>query len=448
MKERLAIIVNKLITLISKICRKGGSVIPGYYASKIDRDILNKVKYPQYIIGVTGSSGKGSTTALIAHILEGNGYKVIWNKSGSNLYNAAVTLILNNTSIITKKIKADILLLELDEAYIKTIFNKTKLTHLVVTNITRDQPARNGHPDIIFNKIANAIDNKTHLIINADDPIVSRFKLMHKGKLTTYGVGRYIDDLKKPISNTIDAAYCPNCETKLKYAYYHYGHIGNYKCPKCGFSRNPVEYEAKDINLSRNFMTINKSLVRLNKDVFFATYYTTAAFALANTIGISVEDIQKELNEDVVESKRMKENYLGKRKVEMIESKNENALSYYQTIQYIRQKCGNKTIIMGFDNVSRRYQYNDLSWLYDVDFELLNDKSIDKIFCIGRFRYDVYNRLIHAGIAKDRLILIDDLKSLLKVLKKKSKGTIYTMVCFDMTAIIKKLLLEENHENN
>ena len=104
---------------------------------------------------------------------------------------------------------------------------------------------------------------------------------------------------------------------------------------------------------------------------FFATYYTTAAFALANTIGISVEDIQKELNEDVMESKRMKENYLGKRKVEMIESKNENALSYYQTIQYIRQKCGNKTIIMGFDNVSRRYQYNDLSWLYDVDFELL-----------------------------------------------------------------------------
>ena len=46
-------------------------------------------------------------------------------------------------------------------------------------------------------KLPMQIDNKTHLIINADDPIVSRFKLMHKGKLTTYGVGRYIDDFKK-----------------------------------------------------------------------------------------------------------------------------------------------------------------------------------------------------------------------------------------------------------
>lgn len=38
----------------------------GAYAFKIDKDILKKVKYPKYIIGVTGSSGKGSTTELVA----------------------------------------------------------------------------------------------------------------------------------------------------------------------------------------------------------------------------------------------------------------------------------------------------------------------------------------------------------------------------------------------
>lgn len=452
MKQSLAIIVNRLVTLACKILKpifhKDGSVTPGYYASKLDKDILDKLKYPKYIIGVTGSSGKGSTTSVIAHILENSGYKVVWNKSGSNLFNAAATLILNNTNPFTKKINADVLLLELDESFIKRIFNKVKLTHLVITNITRDQPARNGHPDIIFNKIESSFDSNTHIIINADDPIVSKLRYTHKGQVTTYGIAKTDYSLKEPLSNTIDACYCPLCESKLKYAYYHYGHVGSYKCPSCKFSRNPVDYEAKDVDLEKQFMTINKSIIRLDKNVFFATYYTLAAYALCNTIGLTNEQIQKQLNDNPKKSKRMKSYYLGRRQVEMIESKNENALSYLQSINYIKNEKKTKTIILGFDNVSRRYEYNDLSWLYDVDFELLNDNTIDKIFVIGRFRYDVYNRLIHANINKDKLVLVDDLNNIINLVKKKSKGKIFTMVCFDMTAIIKKKLEEAEHENN
>ncbi len=450
--DTCTILANKLFTfgckILKPIFKDDGTVTPGYYATKYNKNILDHLKYPKYIIGVTGSSGKGSTTSLIAHVLTGNGYKVVWNKNGSNLYNAATTLILNNTHAFSKRIDADILLLELDESFIKTIFNKVKLTHLVITNITRDQPARNGHPDIIFNKIMSSIDSHTHLIINADDPIVAKAKLTHRGKITTYGIGKTEFDIKTPYSNTIDAAYCPRCNTKLKYYYYHYGHIGNYICPKCKFKRNPLDYEAKEIDLKKQFMLINNSIVHLNKNVFFCCYYTLATFVLCKTIGLNEQDIQKYLNKEILESKRMKEYYLGKRKVEMIESKNENALSYLQTINYIKNERGKKTIILGFDNVSRRYNYNDLSWLYDVDFELLNDDSINKIFCIGRFRYDVYNRLKYAHIKDDKLILVDEVKDVLNLVKKKSKGKIYTMVCFDMTAVLKKLLNEVNHENN
>lgn len=452
MKQFAAILINKFLSLACKIAKpifkKDGSVTPGYYATKLDKDILNKLKYPKYIVGITGSSGKGSTTSLVAHILENNGYKVVWNKSGSNLYNAAATLILNHTNPFTKRIKADVLLLELDESFIKTIFNKVKLTHLVITNVTRDQPARNGHTDIIFNKIKNSIDSNTHIIINADDPIVNRMKLTHNGLITTYGVGKCKTDIKTPISNNVDAAYCPVCESKLKYSSYHYGHVGIYKCPNCDFKRDKPDYEARDIDLEKQFMTINNAIVHLNKNVYFAVYYTLAAFALTSTLGLDDISIQRELNDHIMVSKRMKNYKLGKRKIEMIESKNENCLSYLQTINFIREQKGTKTIIMGFDNVSRRYELNDLSWLYDVDFELLNDKSIDKIFCIGRFRYDVYNRLIYAGIDTKKLILVDNEKDIIKLVKSKSKGNIYTMVCFDMTAVLKKLLMEEKDENN
>ena len=79
----------------------------------------------------------------------------------------------------------------------------------------------------------------------------------------------------------------------------------------------------------------------------------------------------------------------------------------------------------------------------DVNFELLNDVSIDKIFCIGRFRYDVKTRLEYAGIDKNKLVLVDDLNNLLNLVEEKSTGDIYTMVCFDMTAIIKKMIEEQ-----
>ena len=164
-------------------------------------------------------------------------------------------------------------------------------------------------------------------------------------------------------------------------------------------------------------------------------------------MGISDEEIVKVMNENKFESKRGKAQDLDGRKITMLESKNENNLSYYQSMKFIKNQKGKKTIILGFDNVSRRYGFNDLSWLWDVDFEMLNDKTIDKIFIIGRFRYDVLTRLEFANIDKEKLVLIDDLDTVIKKVKKESLGDIYTMVCFDMTAILLKLIKEENHEN-
>jgi len=318
MKTTFLILLNKMVSLVCKIFRKNGSVFPGSLVVPFDKNILKKIKYPKYVIGITGSSGKGSTTSLVAHIMKKAGLKVVWNKSGSNLINAAVTLILNNTGILTHKLKCDVLLMELDESYINQIFDKGTLTHMLITNITRDQPARNGHPEIILEKIKNSIGDNVHLIINADDPFINRFKYNHNGVITTYGIGENDYSLTEKNRDSDDAQYCPLCHKKLEYSFFHYGHLGNYKCPECEFERGKPNYEARDVNLKQSFITINDSLIHLNKNIFFAVYYTLSAYAPCKTIGVTDEVLKEALNVDVMESKRMKSLSIDNRPILML----------------------------------------------------------------------------------------------------------------------------------
>ena len=448
MKLSFFIMLNKLITWVCKVFRRNGSVFPGYFIYVIlkQEKLLERVKYPKHVIAITGSSGKGSTTQVLYNILSKNGYDVCYNDSGSNGVLAATTLILNNCNL-KGEFKHEVLLLECDERHLKLIFGKNKMTHMAITNVTRDQPARNGHPEIVFNDILASLDDNATLIINSDDPLLNKLKYERKNEVITYGIDKNDDSYKMSNLNCLDHSYCPLCHKKLEYEYYHYGHIGNYKCPGCDFERGKVMYEATGINYDKNVMKINGKDVYLNNGVLYAVYSILCAYSIARSMGLSDEDIIKTMNENKFESKRGKIMELDGRKITMLESKNENNLSYYQSIKFIKNQKGKKTIILGFDNVSRRYKFNDLSWLWDVDFELLNDKTIDKIFIIGRFRYDVLTRLEFANINKDKLVLVNDLNEVIKMVKNESLGDIYTMVCFDMTANLLKLIKEENHEN-
>ncbi len=444
MRIFIGVLICRIISFVCKLFKKNGTVFPGlvvydYFSKKI----LEDVKYPKYVIAVTGSSGKGSTTSLIAKVLDRTDLTYVYNDSGSNGVLAATTLILNNCSL-TGKFKKDVLLLECDERHLKLIFSEKQMTHLIITNITRDQPSRNGHPNIVFNDILKAIDSNTKLIINADDPLVNTLSYTNDNVIT-YGIDKFEDSYKDIKINSVDFGYCPLCAKKLKYDYYHYGHIGSYKCMHCEFKRSKPDYVVTNLNLLDKTMMINKNYISLSKDILYAAYFTVCAYSLCMELGISEKLVIDAIN-NIKDTKRGKELNYQDRNLVMLETKNENALSYYQSLKYINNYKNEKTVILGFDNVSRRYKFNDLSWLYDVEFEYLNDPYIDKVILVGRFRYDVATRLEYTGISSNKIKMVDDINNLKSIIDD-SKGKIFTMVCFDMTAVIKEII-EVDNENN
>lgn len=304
MFRALQILTNKFLTFILKILGKNGTQFPGSISYNMNQHVLEKIKYPKYVIGVTGSSGKGTTTNFIYHILKEAGYDVVYNASGSNGIRGITTLILNNCTIFGK-FKHEVLLLELDEKHLHLAFSKNKMTHLVVTNITRDQPARNGSPDLIYNAIFDSLDEQTTLILNADDPGLMKATLSFPGKIKTYGINKTKDSIPKAISFSIDEAYCPNCHKKLIYSYYHYGHIGSYYCPNCDFKRGNPDYVGTKLDLKNQTMNINNNEIHLNKDFLFTAYASLAAYALCDTINVSKDKILDTFNKEKIPTKQI-----------------------------------------------------------------------------------------------------------------------------------------------
>ncbi len=440
MKIRFLILMTKLLGIGCKIFGKNGSVFPGSVLFRHDKNALNKLIYPKYVIGVTGSSGKGSTVNVIAKILRSNGYDVSYNESGSNAVRGIYTHIMKNTSIITKKIKCDVLLLEIDERHMNLSFPKPVFTHLVITNITRDQPSRNYTVDTIYDIISSSTSRTMKLILNVDDPIVLQYAHEHPDHNVTYGISRTNYSMIKNESLSLDHSYCPVCSAKLNYSHYHYGHLGGYACPNDCFKRPKPDYEGTDVDLVNQTMKINEKQIHIDNNVFFAAYYSIAAYATCKYIGLTDEQILNYFNTHQDKSKRMTSfiEYQG-RKINIIESKNENNLSYLQSINYLVNDNNLKSYIIGFEHVSRRHPHNDVSWLYDINFELLNNENTDKIFCVGQFKYDVATRLIIGGFPQNKLIIVEDINNIFNEITA-SKGDIYTLVCFEMIDTLNNLV--------
>ena len=430
--------ICKFVQFILKKSGRGTS-LPGEIALKLNKNILKKFEMPKITVFVTGTVGKTSITGIISDILRQNGYKVGTNSKGSNLSYGVVSAILDS-STITGKSKVDALVVEIDERYVKKILPYITPSYFVIANLSRDQLARNGHFGLVFDDINKEIKEKTHLILNADNPLSSKFSLNKKNEITYFGLSKNKYS-SLDYKDKVDVTYCPKCNSKLEYEYFNYGNFGMYKClnSKCNFKREIPKYEA---NMEDKSIIMENQTISMPNDAIYNAYNLAASYTVAREIGIEKEKVSEALNNLNLETKRFEEFSIGKNKGVILLSKNETPISYNQSLNYVSRLKGKKTIAIGFTRISGRYDDKDISWLYDIDFSLLNKVKTDKIILFGKYCYDLAVRLSLEGIDMKKVETVYDYQQAYDVLKK-CNNEIYCLFYFDMEKYFKKVLKEK-----
>jgi UDP-N-acetylmuramyl tripeptide synthase len=315
---------------------------------------------------------------------------------------------------------------------------------MLVTNLFRDQLTRNGNVDVIISKLTEAIKPKTKLILNANDPISSL--LAPDNERVYYCMDKTNESSPVPLNITHDAKVCPKCFGKMKYEFFHYNHIGKFECENCGYKNQTPKYVASEVDFESGDFLINGTRVNTQYKSAFNFLNVTAAVALCTEAGLDISVACENASSFVVMKQRFDEFELGNRKAVMILSKNQNPVSFDQSISYVLSDEGEKTVIVFVNNINHTHN-KDTTWLYDISFERLNGK-ISSIICTGPRAYDLAVRLKLADFDMQCVLVEPELEKLKKVCDK-TNGTVYILTeLYDARAILNAISEKSGGNNN
>lgn len=440
--KSITILICKMLAFVGKLIGKGSS-LPGKIALKLCPDILTRLQLPKDIVAVTGSNGKTSTVEMIAGILKAAGKTVVYNKEGSNQIEGVATMLLCNATL-SGKVKGDVILLESDERYARHTFKQVKPTMFAITNLYRDQLTRNAHPFHIYNIISDAVAliPNAKLVLNADDPIVRNFGFQREN-VVYFGMDRNGLSTERSDALYNDCHYCPRCKGEMQYDFFHYAHLGSYRC-QCGYNRPETTFSVEEMDLENERITINGNALHLDFASKYNVYNLLAAFTVTSLLGVDKAVITAQLNDFVLKNGRIVKFDLAGNEGLLITSKHENSTSYNQSLGYVAMQKEASTLIIIVDAVSRKYYTSETSWLWDISFEMLQNTNVERIVLAGKYAYDLALRFEFAGITTAEIQVEPDLAVMGEKMRQLPKGTkLYCVTCFSDKD---KLLRLCNHE--
>lgn len=167
--------LGKLVRRVSRL-RGGGSALPGLVVEKIDPGFMRRTlsTLPHGVAVVSGTNGKTTTTKMVVELLESQGLKVFTNRTGSNFTRGVAAALLGEVDW-RGRLKADVAVLELDEAHAVHFVNQVPPRYCLLLNVLRDQLDRFGEIDKTAQLLQHIASKTTGtVVLNREDPRVAR----------------------------------------------------------------------------------------------------------------------------------------------------------------------------------------------------------------------------------------------------------------------------------
>ncbi|KAF1084533.1 UDP-N-acetylmuramate--L-alanine ligase [Sporotomaculum syntrophicum] len=412
----MALLVAKIAMYLSKLSGQGrGSSLPGMLALRIYPDLLKQYQgQPRKgVIMITGTNGKTTTSNMLSDILVYAGHRVVTNREGANLITGVATAFIK-ASTFTARLNCDYAVLEVDEAAFPGVTRWIKPNQVMVTNFFRDQLDRYGELDITISKVLDALKQlpeDVKLILNADDPLVARLTRETGQAAIFYGV-RPDEALSSAAAYSREAKVCPFCGGMLVYNIYIYSQLGDFRCPQCGFARSQPDIEAVGVTSGGSGTQATICAKGLAKGIWpmyipvqgiYNIYNGLAAFAAALSLGVIPEKAALSLSTFTPATGRMEAFRYGNKQVTLTLVKNPTGFNQALTALLAQRERQDILIAINDNDADGR----DISWLWDVDFEVLTQylEQFNRFICSGQRAEDMALRLKYAGVPIERLTM-------------------------------------------
>src|SRR5437667_28800 len=177
-----------------------------------------------------------------------------------------------------------------------------------------------------------------------------------------------------PLQHAADSKYCLRCGTPYEYAAAYVGHLGDYRCPRCGHARPGLDVAARAIELdgleSASFdlcAPAGTARVRVGLPGLYNVYNALAAASLALALGASLDEVRLGLERAGAAFGRFERILVGDRRLLVLLIKNPAGAN--EAIRTLVAGGAPRLAVVALNDATA--DGKDVSWIWDVDFEPL-----------------------------------------------------------------------------